>query len=213
MNLVLALGNPGEKYRWTRHNLGFICIDRWAAKHKLSFSCGETYDHLVYRNAVLVKPNTYMNLSGQALEAALQRWKATEILVVHDDIELEATQLRIRNGGGDGGHNGLKSLFEVMPPNELRRIRLGIGRHPETPTEAYVLQDFGTEELESYKHSLTLVSGFLDTFCRYDFNAVLNDYSKWKKSYSGGKTAGIKSPKEEKDDQGLRTDDDVHPEA
>jgi len=213
MNLILALGNPTEKYRLTRHNIGFICVERWAAKHDISFSKGELFDYLIYRNAVVIKPNTYMNLSGKALKAALLRWKIGEVLVVHDDIELEATQLRIRNGGRDGGHNGLKSLFEVMPSNDLRRIRIGIGRNAQIPTELYVLQDFEARELENYEESLKLVSGFLDTFCRYDFNQVLNDYSKWKKSYSGGKAAGIKSPKEEKDDQGLRTDGDVHPEA
>lgn len=213
MNLVLALGNPTEKYRWTRHNIGFICVDRWAEKHKQSFSKGELYDHLVYRNAVVIKPNTYMNLSGNALKAAMLKWKIDEVLVVHDDIELDACQLRIRNGGGDGGHNGLKSLFEVLPPKELRRIRIGIGRSSDVPADVYVLENFESEELESYTESLKLVSGFLDTFSQYDFNQELNDYSKWKKSYSGGKAAGITSPKEEKDDQGLRTDGDVHPQA
>lgn len=213
MNLVLALGNPTHKYRFTRHNIGFIGVDRWAESHKLSFSSGDLYDHLVYRNMAVIKPNTYMNLSGNALKAAMLKWKTEEVLVVHDDIELEATQLRIRNGGGDGGHNGLKSLFEVLPPSELRRIRIGIGRPAEVPAEVYVLSNFGASELDSYKESLSLVSKFLDTFSRYDFNQVLNDYSKWKKSYSGGKAAGIKSPKEEKDDQGLRTDGDVHTEA
>ena len=213
MNLVLALGNPTEKYSRTRHNIGFICVDLWAQVHKQSFGKTDLYDYLVYRNMVVIKPNTYMNLSGKALRAAMLKWSIDEVLVVHDDIELEATQLRIRNGGGDGGHNGLKSLFEVLPPSELRRIRIGIGRSSDFAADEYVLSDFTETELESYKESLTLVSRFLDTFSRYDFNQVLNDYSKWKKSYPCGKAAGIKSPKEEKDDQGLRTDGDVHSKA
>jgi len=213
MNLVLALGNPTGKYRYTRHNIGFICVDRWAEEHGLSFSSGDLFDHLIYKHSVVIKPNTYMNLSGKALKAALLKWKIEESLVVHDDIELEATMLRIRNGGGDGGHNGLKSLFEVLPPSELRRIRIGIGRSAEVPADVYVLNDFEPGELDKYDESLKLVSRFLDTYSKYDFNQVLNDYSKWKKSYSGGKAAGITSPKEEKDDQGLRTDGDLQPET
>lgn len=203
MNLVLALGNPGTKYENTRHNLGFIAVERWAEARKLSFAHTGLYDYLVYKEMVVIKPNTYMNLSGKALAHALTKWKVSETLVVHDDIELKATELRVRLGGGDGGHNGLKSLFEVLPPDELRRIRIGIGRSDTIPADQYVLQSFQPEELDSYKDSLALVSRFLDTFSRNDFNKVLNDYSRWKKSYSGGKAAGIKSPKEEKDDQGL----------
>lgn len=203
MNLVLALGNPGTKYENTRHNLGFIAVQRWADAHRLSFSHTELYDYLVFKEMAVIKPNTYMNLSGKALAHALTNWKIAETLIIHDDIELKATELRIRLGGGDGGHNGLKSLFEVLPPDELRRIRIGIGRSDIIPADKYVLQDFLPDELDSYSDSLKLVSSFLDTFSKNDFNKVLNDYSRWKKSYSGGKVAGIKSPKEEKDDQGL----------
>lgn len=198
MKLILALGNHPPKYHRTRHNIGFIALDRWAEAHKLSYSQTGLYDYVVFRQVVGIKPRTYMNLSGDALKAALLKWKVSEILIIHDDIELAATQLRVRSGGGDGGHNGLKSLFQIMPPADLKRIRIGIGRHPVLPAEKYVLDDFAQDELEGYNESLSLVSRFLDTFERNDFNSVLNEYSKWKKSYSDGKAVGITSPKEEK---------------
>jgi PTH1 family peptidyl-tRNA hydrolase len=198
MKLILALGNHPEQYQNTRHNIGFIALDAWAEKHKLKFSRAALYDYLIYRQAVALKPRTYMNLSGDALKAALLKWKIDEILIIHDDIELPPTQLRVRSGGGDGGHNGLKSLFTVMPPADLKRIRIGIGRHPDMPAEKYVLDEFESSEFDGYRDSIALVCKFLDTFVRSDFKSVLNDYSKWKKSYSDGKTIGIKSPKEEK---------------
>ena len=197
MNLVIALGNPGPKYSKMRHNLGFIAVDGWAQAKKLSFNSSDLYDYLVHKKLVIIKPNTFMNLSGRALAHAVAKWKPAEILIVHDDVELDAAQLRLRNGGGDGGHNGLKSLFEVVPPYEMKRIRIGIGKSGDIPVDEYVLQDFEDDELKQYKDSLKLVSRWLDTYSRYDFEAILNDYSKWKKSYSGGKAAGIKSPKEE----------------
>lgn len=198
MRLIIGLGNPTEKYQGTRHNVGFMCLDFWAKANKKRFTSGTLFDSLVMREVVAIKPKTYMNLSGKALKSAIDKWSITETLVVYDDLELEAGQLRIRSGGGDGGHNGIKSLFEVLAPSELRRIRVGIGRSDTIPADEYVLADFSQSELASYQETFLLVSKFLDAYSRNDFNHVLNEYSRWKKSYSGGKAAGIESPKEEK---------------
>lgn len=173
-------------------------MDRWAECHNLNFSRSEFFDYCVFRQAVAIKPRTYMNLSGNALKAAMLKWKIEETMVLHDDIELPRAQLRVRSGGGDGGHNGLKSLFEVLPPADIKRIRIGIGRHPVFPAEKYVLDEFEPDEFAEYDDTLDLVCRFVDVFVRSDFKTVLNEYSTWKKSYSDGKNIGITSPKEEK---------------
>jgi len=197
MKLIIGLGNPTERYSRTRHNLGFICLDAWSKARKRGFTADKLYHYMLLKDAIALKPMTYMNLSGAALSHALTRWKISETLVIHDDLELEPTQLRIRNGGGDGGHNGLKSLFEVLPPQEIKRFRIGIGRSETQAPDKYVLDNFTPGEFEQYSMCIKLVTRFLDVYEKYDFNQVLNEYSTWKKSYSGGEAAGIKSPKEE----------------
>jgi PTH1 family peptidyl-tRNA hydrolase len=118
-------------------------------------------------------------------------------------LELEPQVLRIRKGGGDGGHNGMKSLFAVMPPSDLKRIRIGIGRDASLSVSDYVLSEIPDTEWVLYNPVLELAGKFVDSYIKYDFDSVLNEYSTWKKSYSGAKSAGIISPKEESNDEGL----------
>lgn len=197
MKLIIGLGNPTPEYQNTRHNLGFICLERWAAKHGINWSHEHVFDYLCDKGTVLIKPNTWMNRSGEALKLALERWKITDTMVIYDDLELDTAVLRIRKGGGDGGHNGMKSLFTAIPPKELKRIRIGIGRGDETEAYDHVLSEIPAEEWELYNPVLLLASKFIDTYIRYDFDQVLNEFSIWKKSYSGVKDSGIISPKEE----------------
>lgn len=203
MKLVIGLGNPTAEYKYSRHNIGFVCLDRWAARHGKSFSKEKHYDYLRVSDTVLMKPTTYMNRSGIALKDALQKWQISDTLVVYDDLELEPALIRIRRGGGDGGHNGMKSLFNIMPPDNLKRIRIGIGRDPEKDAADYVLEAMPETEWEKYEPTLRLAEKFIDTYIKYDFDEMLNDYSKWKKSYSEVKEPGIISPQEEINDQGL----------
>ncbi len=203
MKLVIGLGNPSAEYQYSRHNIGFVCLDRWASKHGKSFAKEKHYDYLCVSDTVLMKPSTYMNRSGQALKDALQKWQINDTLVVYDDLELEPALIRIRRGGGDGGHNGMKSLFTVLPPENLKRIRIGIGRNPEMDAADYVLEAMPESEWAAYEPTLKLAEKFIDTYIKYDFNEMLNDYSKWKKSYSEEKKPGIISPQEEINDQGL----------
>lgn len=185
MKLIIGLGNIGAEYQDTRHNLGFLCLDKWADTHKKRFSADKHYSYITRSGVVLIKPATYMNRSGLALSHAIQCWKPDEILAVYDDIELPLAELRIRSGGGDGGHNGVKSLLEVVSPDELKRIRIGIGKPQREDVTDHVLQPFLPSEKEEISKTIDLTAGFLDIFCRTNFHALLNEYSKWKKSYSG----------------------------
>lgn len=202
MKLILGLGNPGSEYENTRHNVGFICLKRWTVKHHWEFSHDPLYEYLLRPGACVLLPNTFMNRSALALQQAMNRWRITDTLVVHDDIELPLATLRIRNGGGDGGHNGVKSLLSVIPPDALKRVRIGIGRDETDPSD-YVLDEFRVDELQRLDPALDFVQQLLDLYLKYDFNTVLDEYSKHKKSYSGDSITGIVSPKEDNNDQKL----------
>lgn len=151
--LIVGLGNPGPNYEHTRHNIGFMVIDELVKRQnaqKLSSSSfnGELFK---FSNHFLLKPLTFMNLSGIAIGAVKKFYKIDEVVVIHDDLDLPFGTLRFKRGGGHGGHNGLKSTDENIS-KEYIRVRMGIGK-PEHKGEvaSYVLSDFGKNEQEHLK--------------------------------------------------------------
>ena len=190
----------GLEYTNTRHNIGFKFLDHFASIKNCKFIKEKCFDYFTYANTAFVKPSTFMNRSGIALEAALAKWKIEDILIVYDDLELAAASFRIRSGGGDGGHNGLKSLFTKCVPSDIKRIRIGIGRNIASKSEIYVLEDIPDDLLDDYDETFRQISKFIDTYVHSSFKNMLDDYSKWKRAYSGKSEAGIISPKEETDD-------------
>ena len=153
--LLVGLGNPGREHRQNRHNVGFMAIDRIAAtegiavgrvQNKALIGDGRIAD----RSVILVKPQTYMNRSGDAVGplARYYRIPPEQILVIYDEIDLPPGTIRLREKGGSGGHNGMKSIIQHLG-QEFPRMRLGVGRPAgKMPPAAYVLQDFGRDELE-----------------------------------------------------------------
>jgi len=159
MWLVVGLGNPGSKYERNRHNIGFRVVDELAAKHSLSWKAGgklggETASGVVTtergrERAVLLKPMEFMNLSGFAVQRAAQfhSIETPNILVVHDELDLDFGIVRLKSGGGHGGHNGLRSMIEQLGEPSFARVRMGIGRDPKAPpgskdAAGWVLSDF-----------------------------------------------------------------------
>ena len=150
VRLVVGLGNPGEKYRFTRHNVGFMVVDRLARRHGLALN-KRKYDIHYGRGKVmdlpvlLAKPMTYMNRVGPAVRnlAHFYRLDTQDITVIHDDLDLVFGTLKIKEKGGDGGHNGVKSLVAALGTHLFTRIRVGIGR-PQDPSDVtgYVLNRF-----------------------------------------------------------------------
>jgi len=146
--LIVGLGNPGPTYEKNRHNIGFLVIDELIKRNnanKLSSSSfqGELYK---FSNHFLLKPLTYMNLSGCAIAAVKNFYKIDEVVVIHDDLDLPFGALRFKHGGGHGGHNGLRSTDEKISP-AYTRIRLGIGKPAHKGEVAsYVLSDFNESE-------------------------------------------------------------------
>jgi PTH1 family peptidyl-tRNA hydrolase len=149
--LVVGLGNPGPRYQATRHNAGFLLVERLAARWRIALDRVETTavwgeGRIADQSAVLAKPTTYMNASGEAV-GMLQRAVAPETIVVtFDDLDLPLGAVRVRGGGGTGGHRGVASIIEAIGP-EFTRVRIGIGRPPEgCETVDFVLTDFAVEE-------------------------------------------------------------------
>jgi len=143
-NLVVGLGNPGKKYEGSRHNVGFQVVDALASSLKVTFVSkfqalwGEAQHS--GQKVFLMKPQTFMNLSGEAVSQAVQfyKWEPSSVLAISDDLDLPLGQLRLRLNGGSGGHNGLNSMIETLGSEEFARLRIGIGR-PETKSTDYLL--------------------------------------------------------------------------
>ena len=158
MWLVVGLGNPGPKYERNRHNIGFRVVDELARKHGLpawkTAKGGETTTGIVTtergrEKALLLKPMEFMNLSGFAVQrtAAFHHVEPDHVLVVHDEIDLDFGIVRLKNGGGHGGHNGLRDIIAAIGSNDFLRVRVGIGRPPGRQSAAdFVLHDFTSAE-------------------------------------------------------------------
>ena len=152
MYLIAGLGNPGEKYRNTRHNVGFVAVDYIAATlgvkvNKIKFRAliGET--SVAGEKVILAKPSTYMNLSGESILAISEYYKipAENIIIIYDDVSLPPGRLRIRPDGSDGGHNGIKSILYHLQTDAFPRIKIGLGKN-DIPLADYVLGTFSKQE-------------------------------------------------------------------
>lgn len=149
--LIVGLGNPGPAYASTRHNIGFMVIDELKRRHKGINVSKSSFDGELFKigNHFLLKPQTYMNLSGKSILAVKNFYKIDEVMVIHDDLDLPFGALRFKVGGGHGGHNGLKSTDAAISPDYIR-VRMGIGK-PEHKSQVadYVLHPFSLDE-QSY---------------------------------------------------------------
>lgn len=192
MKLLVGLGNPGRDYVNTRHNIGFMCLDVLARRH------GAAFDRVQLRalvasatlpaemgqdgtlKALLVKPQTFMNASGEAVGALASFYKIApeEIVVVSDDLDLPFGRLRLRLKGSPGGHNGLRSIMERLGTDAYPRLRVGIGRPPgQQAGRDYVLDRFSTEEAAELPLLCTEVADALELSVRAGFEAAMNRYN------------------------------------
>jgi len=158
IRLVAGLGNPGTEYAHTRHNIGFMVLDVLAHQAGLAWDKASKWDAATARigDALLVKPGSYMNRSGHPIHGLAQFYKvpAEQVLVVLDDFSLPLGRLRIRQGGGPGGHNGLESVIVELGTEDVPRLRIGIGPGPATGSSDYVLSNFLEEEKPQVKSAI-----------------------------------------------------------
>jgi len=183
--LIVGLGNPGREFSENRHNIGFMLLSALAQRLGVSFSRLESKALItkgIYRarRLILAKPQTFMNLSGQAVGALLRFYKVPQenLLVCYDDVDLPFGSLRLRPGGGSGGHKGVQSIIEQAGTQEFPRLRLGIGRPPGRMQAAdYVLQDFSRQQSALLPEILDLGVEALLTFIVDGLESAMNQYN------------------------------------
>ncbi len=182
MKLIAGLGNVGDKYCFTRHNAGFMVLDKWALDEGLSFreekklKCFLTKLRYNNEDLLLVKPTTFMNLSGEAVRAVMDYYKIDfkDILIIYDDIALDLGRIRFRANGSDGGHNGIKSIIQHVGTKDFDRLKVGIGPQPNIPSENYVLQNFPKEQHEELKDVLKKSIEAVEYYLKNDIQKAQN---------------------------------------
>lgn len=189
--LVVGLGNPGAGHSEDRHNAGFWFIDALAAKLGVSLRSESRFKGELGRSADglrLLKPDTYMNLSGESVAACAHYFRITpaQILVVHDELDLSPGELRIKTGGGHGGHNGLRSIDTHLPNNNYHRVRIGIG-HPGRASEvsAYVLGKPQVEEREAINDAIERVLKVAPNLIDGEIDKAMNQINRRRKNNKG----------------------------
>ena len=189
--LIAGLGNPGAEYSHNRHNVGYWCVNRLARLHgiKIKAKTLATLGEGDVRGvpALLLKPRTYMNKSGDAIGPALRRWKIdpTRLIVVYDDLDLPAGRVRIKAGGGSGGHNGIKSIIAAAGSQDFARIRVGIGRphvdgeptwEPEQVAD-YVLSDPSPQMVKTLQDAATRATEAVEMIITVGVETAMNEYN------------------------------------
>ena len=181
MHIVTGLGNPGRDYENTRHNIGFMVLKELARRHNppagRSRFRAEIFEFFLgSEKVILVAPQTFMNLSGVAVQQVMNWYKADldDLLVVYDDLDLPFGQLRVRASGSAGGHNGLKSIIQELGSQQVPRLRVGIGRGPGTAV-AHVLSRFNPDDAKALPDVVARAADMVELWIRTDLTTTMNE--------------------------------------
>jgi len=191
MKLIAGLGNPGRGYANNRHNVGFICLNHFARTQGIRFDKKQGRARIgiaevAGSKVVIARPQTYMNLSGQSVSRLVRKFdiNLADLLVIHDDLDLPLGKIRIRQGGGSGGHKGVDSIITCLGSQNFLRLRIGIGR-PTTPFDqiseadiiAYVLSDFNADEKQTITQVIPKVSEAILCLLTEGLTAAMNRFN------------------------------------
>lgn len=183
MYLIAGLGNPGDEYKNTRHNVGFDVIDLLSKKYNIQINRSKykgIYGEGSIGNekVILLKPQTFMNLSGESIVEWLNFYKLPleKFIVVYDDISLEVGRIRIRGEGSAGGHNGIKSIIKCLPSQEFKRVRVGVGA-PKGELVSHVLGKFSKDEREKVEKAFEAAVNSLEAIMEYGVEEAMNRYN------------------------------------
>lgn len=185
MKCIIGLGNPGRKYKKTRHNIGFLVVDELVKRQNITlskdkFKCQYEMDMLQQEKVLFVQPQTFMNLSGEGVRPLIDYYNIAveDIVVIYDDLDLPVGKIRLREKGGHGGHNGIRSLIEHLGTKEFKRIRVGIGRPTNAqPIVNYVLKPFAKEEADDVNHAIMIAADATETWVDKSFNDAMNHFN------------------------------------
>ncbi|MYL35951.1 aminoacyl-tRNA hydrolase [Pontibacillus yanchengensis] len=185
MKCIIGLGNPGPKYENTRHNVGFMVIDELVRRHnwkldKEKYKAQYTVEHVGSEKVLLIKPLTYMNLSGEAIRPLMDYYNLSidDIVIIYDDLDLPPGKIRLRKKGGHGGHNGIRSTIDHLGTKEFPRLRFGIGRpNGPMPVPDYVLGTFQKENIPTIKESIERAADACDSWMENSFAEVMNEFN------------------------------------
>ena len=185
LKLIVGLGNPGREYARTRHNVGFVSLDVIAGRigaefKRRKFKALIAEGDIAGQKLVLAKPQTYMNLSGESVRALVgwYRLKATDFVVIHDDLDLPLGRIRIRESGSAGGHKGMQSIISWLKTQEIARIRIGVGHPSEEETIDYVLAQFRRDEKPVIQDACLRAADAVETILREGIVAAMNKYNR-----------------------------------
>ena len=186
---MIGLGNPGSKYEFTRHNIGFRIVDSLARDMGIEFNKVKSYYSLISRGMInnhkvmLVKPQTFMNLSGRAVNRVVSYYKIPlqDLLIVYDDLNLELGQVRIRKKGSSGGHKGIESIMQYLNSEDIPRLRIGIGNpsvNYNFDCVSYVLSNFNNDEEDKIEKVIQLSTKAVKTIIEYGFEKAMRKYNR-----------------------------------
>ena len=186
---MIGLGNPGSKYEFTRHNIGFRIIDSLARDMGIEFNKVKSYYSLISRGMInnykvmLVKPQTFMNLSGRAVNRVVSYYKIPlqDLLIVYDDLNLELGQVRIRKKGSSGGHKGIESIMQYLNSEDIPRLRIGIGNSSVNynfDCASYVLSNFNNDEEDKIAEVIQLSTEAIKTIIEDGFEKAMRKYNR-----------------------------------
>ena len=183
MFLIVGLGNPGKEYDGTRHNIGFAAVDYIADKYNIELNrikfkgvFGEGF--IDGKKVILLKPTTYMNLSGESIREVINFYKISneEVIVIYDDISLEVGRLRIREKGSHGGHNGIKSIIANLGTDVFPRVKIGVGA-PKGNLVSHVLGKFSEDEIEILRETIKASSDAVSIMLKSDTKEAMNKFN------------------------------------
>lgn len=180
MKLIVGLGNPGNEYEKTRHNVGFMALDLYLGEVSYKEKFSSLYSEKVINGekVIFMKPLTFMNNSGDAIRKIVDYFKIDlrDILIIYDDMDFELGTYKLKSNGSSGGHNGIKSIIKSLGTEEIKRLRIGISKNNVNSVD-YVLGKFSKEEFEKLNKVYKIVNNIIEDFVKIDFEKLMSKYN------------------------------------